>query len=176
MDVLLTVSGRDRVGIVQDVAEALLHIQANIEDSSMTALRGRFTMMLIVHLHAASRMSDVKAALAELEQRTGLNVQSQLLSDDEARTVAAEPDAVVTVSGADQAGIVCAVSRELADAGVSIVDVSTQARHQDGVDSYMMVLEVVAGACLATLPESLQQAAETLGVDIHVHDLEHDIL
>jgi len=47
---LLSISGHDRTGIVRDVAEALLHLNANIEDSSMTALRGRFTMMLIIRL------------------------------------------------------------------------------------------------------------------------------
>ncbi len=176
MYVLLTVSGRDRVGIVQDVAEALLHIRANIEDSSMTALRGRFTMMLIVHLHDTTSMGELKAVLAELEQRTALRVQSQLLQDDEVASVAAEPDAVVTVSGADQAGIVFAVSCALAQVGVSIVDVSTQARHNDGGDSYMMVLEVCAGEALPKLPALLQPIGKDLAVDIHVHDLEHDIL
>ena len=67
--VLLSISGKDRAGIVRDVSEVLLHAQANIEDSSMAVLRGRFTMMLIVELAEQSDVTALKAALAELEQR-----------------------------------------------------------------------------------------------------------
>ena len=92
---LLSISGHDRAGIVRDVSEALLHLNANIEDSSMTALRGRFTMMLIVKLADGDGFGALKAALAELEQRTGLTVQSQRISAEEAVIVPQEPDCVV---------------------------------------------------------------------------------
>jgi glycine cleavage system transcriptional repressor len=95
--VLLSVSGHDRPGIVRDVAEALLHLDANIEDSSMTALRGRFAMMLIVRLPEQAGLGGLKGALAELEQRTGLTIQSQPISDEEAQTESGEPDCVVMV-------------------------------------------------------------------------------
>lgn len=174
--VLLSISGKDRAGIVRDVAESLVNIQANIEDSSMTALRGRFTMMLIVHLNDASDMGELKATLAELEQRTALTVQSQVLSEDEAQHLSPEPDCVITVSGADQAGIVYAVSDVLADVGASIVDVSTQVRSTDGGDIYMMALEAVSQGRSELLTSRLQDTARQLGVEIQLHDLASDIL
>lgn len=174
--VLLSISGHDRPGIVRDVAEALLHLKANIEDSSMTALRGRFTMMLIVELPEDCSMGELKAALGELEQRTRLTVQSQVISDEEANAVALEPDHVVTVHGADKVGIVHAVTGALAALDISIVDVSTQSRASDDGDVYMMVLEVAAGDKGDAMKSALDEVAERIGVDVDLHVLEDAVL
>jgi len=174
--VLLSISGHDRAGIVCDVAEALLHLNVNIEDSSMTALRGRFTMMLIVRMPLDRSLGELKAALAELEQRTGLTVQSQNISDAEAAVEAMEPDHVISVHGADKAGIVFAVTEALAHIGVSIVDVSTQSRLTDQGDVYLMVLEVVAGDQSATMKAALDTVAKKIGVDVDLHDLDEAVL
>lgn len=173
---LLSISGHDRAGIVRDVSESLLHLKANIEDSSMTALRGRFTMMLIIELAEGSSLGELKASLAELEQRTGLTVQSQPISDDEARQLPEEPDCVVTVSGADQPGIVFAVTDILASNNASIVDVSTRARESEHGDVYMMALEAVTGGNAEALRGALIPVAEKLGVEVEVHELNGDLI
>ena len=169
--VLLSISGKDRAGIVRDVSEVLLQAQANIEDSSMTVLRGRFTMMLIVELED-SGLSSLKAALAELEQRTGLTVQSQVLSEDEATHIPEEPDCVITVSGADKPGIVFAVTDAMAELGVSVADVSTRARG----DVYMMALEAVVGDKLNALQAKLTDVSDKLSVSIEVHPLDDGVM
>ena len=174
--VLLSISGHDRPGIVRDVAEAMLHLNANIEDSSMTALRGRFAMMLIVCLSEDGSMGELKAALAELEQRTGLTVQSQIISNEEMSTEAVEPDHVVTVHGADQLGIVHAVTESLAALNISVVDVSTQSQSADDGNIYMMVLEVAAGDQGQAMKPALDKVAERIGMDIDVHSLDDAIL
>ncbi len=174
--VLLSISGRDRPGIVRDVAEAMLHLKANIEDSSMTALRGRFTMMLIVRLAPETGLSELKAALAELERRTGLSVQSQPLSEDEVRTAPLEPDHVITVHGADRLGIVHAVAEALAELDVSIVDLSTRVQPQEDGDLYLMALEVAAGAKAEAMRRAMESVAARLGVDVEVHPLDEGLL
>lgn len=175
-NVLLSISGHDRPGIVRDVSESMLHLKANIEDSSMTALRGRFTMMMIVRLPEDSSIGEFKAALAELEQRTRLTVQSQLISDEEAATQALEPDHVITVHGADAIGIVHSVTAALAALDVSIVDVSTQSKATDEGNVYLMVLEVAAGSQEGLLEEAMQKVAENLDIDIEVHALDDAVL
>jgi len=174
--VLLSISGFDRPGIVCDVAEALQHLNVNIEDSSMTALRGRFTMMLIVHLPEQTSMGELKAALAELEQRTRLSVQSQAISDAEASAPPLEPDHVITVHGADKVGIVHAVTAALAEQGVSIVDVSTQSRASDTGNVYMMVLEVAAGDLAGSMTSALTIVANDIGVEVDIHELDIAVL
>lgn len=174
--ILLSISGLDRPGIVRDVAEALLNIHANIEDSSMTALRGRFTMMLIVRLDEKSSMASLRAALAGLEQRTGLTVQSHVLTPEEAGRFPPEPDYVVTVTGADKPGIVYAVANELASLGVSIVDLSTRSRKTEHGDVYMLAMEAAVGAHAAELRQRLAAVATRLKVDVELHPLETEIL
>jgi glycine cleavage system transcriptional repressor len=173
--ILLSISGHDRPGIVRDVAEALLHLHANIEDSSMTALKGRFAMMLIVALPEETKLGELKASLAELEQRTGLTVQSQPMTEEEAGISPPEPDHVVTVHGADKPGIVHAVTQCLADLSVSIVDLSTRISEDRG-GVYMMALEVAAGDAAGSMRQKLSEVADRLAVDIEVHELESDIL
>ncbi|NOR72541.1 MAG: ACT domain-containing protein [Mariprofundaceae bacterium] len=174
---LLSISGHDRAGIVRDVSEALLHLNANIEDSSMTALRGRFTMMLIVKLADGDGFGTLKAALAELEQRTGLTVQSQRISAEEAAIVPQEPDCVVTVTGADRPGIVYEITDVLAANGVSIVDVSTRSRETDNRgDVYMMALEAFSDGKAESLRAPLEAAANRLGVDVEVHILDEAVI
>ncbi|MDX8391886.1 MAG: ACT domain-containing protein [Mariprofundaceae bacterium] len=175
--VLLSISGEDRAGIVRDVSGALLELDANIEDSSMTALRGRFAMMLMVSLGESSKLGELKAAMAHLEQQTGLHVQSLVLAENEFAQRPPEPDCVVTVSGSDKPGIVHAVTDALATLGVSVVDLSTRSQQgEDGDSSYMMALEVNTGGALATARERLQQVAGELGVDIILHELDEGIL
>jgi len=175
--VLLSISGHDRPGIARDVSEALLELDTNIEDSSMTALRGRFAMMLIVSLSGTAKLGELKAAMADLEQKTGLHVQSLELSAEEFAQSAPEPDCVVTVSGSDRPGIVHAVTDTLAALHASVVDLSTRSRqYQDGNTQYMMALEVAVGDSLPGLRERLQSVAEQLDVDIEVHAMDGDVL
>ena len=176
LSVLLSVSGKDRAGIVRDVSGALLNINANIEDSSMTLLRGRFTMMLIVELPKEDGLGGLKASLAELEQRTGLTVQSQVLADDEANEIPQEPDCVVTVNGADKPGIVFAVTDAMTELGVSVVDASTRSSASDDGDVYMMALEIVAGDQLKPLRDKLAKVSETLSVSIALHELDDGVM
>ncbi len=175
--VLLSISGHDRPGIVRDVSEALLEMDTNIEDSSMTALRGRFAMMLIVSLGSTTKLGELKAAMADLEQKTGLHVQSLELSSEEFAHSAPEPDCVVTVSGSDRPGIVHEVTDTLASLNASVVDLSTRSRqYQDGNTQYMMALEVAAGEALPELRERLVDVAGKLDVDIEVHEMDEDVL
>jgi len=175
--VLLSISGHDRPGIVRDVSGALLELDTNIEDSSMTALRGRFAMMLIVSLGGTAKLGELKAAMADLEQKTGLHVQSLELTADEFALNAPEPDCVVTVSGSDRPGIVHAVSDTLAALNASVVDLSTRSRqYQDGITQYMMALEVSAGEAMPALREKLAAVADKLDVDIEVHEMDGDVL
>jgi glycine cleavage system transcriptional repressor len=174
--VLLSISGHDRPGIVRDVAEALLHLDANIEDSSMTALRGRFAMMLIVRLPEQAGLGGLKGALAELEQRTGLTIQSQPISDEEAQAQSGEPDCVVTVHGADRMGIVHAVTEAVAACGASVVDLSTRVHGSGDQAVYMMALEVNAGERADQMRDRLKAVASRLHVDIAVHDIDEAVL
>jgi len=172
---LITISGADREGIVRDVAAAMTDLAINIEDSSMTALRGEFTIMMIVRLPETMGLSGIKAILADLEQRTGLVAQSRLLDDAQVAHATDQPNCVVTVSGGDRPGIVQAVTDIIAAQHGSVVDLSTSTIARNDDNLYMMALEITI-ADIPTLKQRLQQVAESLQVDIDVIGMEENLI
>ena len=48
MKAIVTVVGKDRIGIIASVCTLLAHYQVNILDISQTVMQGYFTMMMVV--------------------------------------------------------------------------------------------------------------------------------
>lgn len=63
MKAVLTVIGRDKVGIIYKVSELLAENNINILDISQTILDGYFTMIMIVDI------ASVEAAFAGIQQK-----------------------------------------------------------------------------------------------------------
>ena len=68
----ITVLGHDRPGIIAETTSALADLGLNIEDSTMTLLRGHFAMMLITDGDASS--AQLEAALSGLTADGTLSV------------------------------------------------------------------------------------------------------
>lgn len=169
-ELAITVIGHDRPGIVADVAETLAGLGVNLTDSTMTRLRGHFTMTLICTGEPSA--AEVEAALQPLA------ADGSLLAA--AREVRSEADApaggtpyLVSVHGADRLGIVAAVTRVLAEAGGNITDLSTRL-----VGSlYTLVAEVDLPAGTAErVTGELSRTASDLGVEVTIRPGEMDIL
>ena len=175
----LSAIGRDRPGIVAAVTRVLVDNDLNVEDSQMTILRGRFTMMLIVA--APDGGVDEGALRAQLEaagEELGLDAIS-LDAVGEPTAPAAEPSHIVTVYGVDHPGIVAAVASALAEAEVNITDLNTRLVSDDeGEDLYAMMLEVAlpAGSSELDLEAALLATREEQGVEVSVRELERDEL
>ena len=63
MKAIVTVCGKDRVGIIADVCVDLAAFQVNVLDISQTVMQGYFTMMMVVDV------SDCNLPLRELCQK-----------------------------------------------------------------------------------------------------------
>ena len=63
MKAIVTVVGRDRVGIIAGVCTALANFNVNVLDISQTVMQGYFTMMMAVEV------SECNVPLAELSTR-----------------------------------------------------------------------------------------------------------
>src|SRR5919204_222117 len=77
----ISVFGRDRPGIVAAVTRALADAGCNLEDTSMTILRGHFAMMLVVAGGAAAGPQALDARLAPVAERLDLQVSTRPLDD-----------------------------------------------------------------------------------------------
>jgi len=174
----VTAVGADRPGIVAAVTRAFVDLGCNLEDSSMTILRGQFAMMLVVDAPAGTGAARLEAALARPARELDLVVAVRPASEAPADAGAEAGSWTVSVYGGDHPGIVHGVAALLSDLSVNIVDLSTRVVGDPGAPAYAMVLEV-------TLPDDvdprdlerrLEATAAELGVTCRLHPAEADIL
>jgi glycine cleavage system transcriptional repressor len=166
----VTVLGHDRPGIIARTTGALAELGGNLEDSSMTLLRGHFAMTLFVGCDVDEHA--VAQALAFLETE-GLVVSVLALPDEPESTPDGEPF-LVSVHGADRAGIVSAVTGAVADVGGNVTDLSTRLAGS----LYVLIAEVDLrpDTDLEALRARLSDIAERLGVDVSLRAADPDLL
>jgi glycine cleavage system transcriptional repressor len=118
--VAVTVIGPDRPGIIADVTGALAGAGVNLEDSTMTLLRGHFAMMLV---GTGAGLAEVERAVAPLAGELVVTVREV---GPETSPAPVGPAYLLSVHGADRPGIVSAITRVVAAAGGNITDLSTR--------------------------------------------------
>lgn len=75
---IITVVGKDQVGIIAKVCSFLADNQVNILDISQTIVSGWFNMMMVVDLSTGGRkFEDVVAELKKLGEEIGVDIRLQ---------------------------------------------------------------------------------------------------
>lgn len=171
----LAAIGRDRPGIVAAVAEVLYEHGCNVEDSSMTLLRGNFSIMLVLASPEGTSAGGLHGALEPVCQDLGLTF-SVLPVDDTPEVP--RPSHILTVYGADKPGILFRVTRSLADAGVNITDLNSRLVGATDAPVYAVMLELALppGARTGELDGSLRDLAAEVGVEVSFRPLDDDVL
>jgi glycine cleavage system transcriptional repressor len=166
----VTVLGHDRPGIIATAAAALAGCGMNLEDSSMTLLRGHFAMTLICAGEAGA--AEVEAALAPLVDEA-LSVDVRELPVESEGAPLGELY-LVTVHGADRLGIVARLAAAATTAGGNITDLTTRLAG----DLYVLVAEVdlARTADVGALEAGITAVAAELGVDVSLRPVERDEL
>ena len=78
MNAIVTVVGRDRVGIIAAICNKLAGFNVNILDISQTILQGSFTMVMAVDVGAATAsFGELSTALSDLGAEMGLSIRIQ---------------------------------------------------------------------------------------------------
>ncbi|WP_249666124.1 glycine cleavage system protein R [Nocardioides faecalis] len=167
----VTVLGHDRPGIIAATTGALGELGLNIEDSTMTLLRGHFAMMLLCRGEADG--AAVEAALAPLAAGGDLDVAVRPVRD-EVKLAPVGSKWVLTVHGGDRAGIVSAVVAQVAAVGGNITDLTTRLAG----DLYLLVaeLDLPAGVDAKQVEADIRAAAERVGVTATLREVEADEL
>ncbi|MGZ4451108.1 MAG: glycine cleavage system protein R [Nocardioides sp.] len=167
----ITVLGHDRPGIIAETTGKLAGLGLNLEDSTMTLLRGHFAMMLVCEGDAAD--TAIEAALAPLTADGTLTVTVREVPREQADAAAGTPW-VLTVHGGDRPGIVSSVVTEVARVGGNITDLTTRLAG----DLYLLVAEIdlPAGVDVAAVEAAIQAVASTLGVGATLREAEADDL
>jgi len=78
MNAVVTVAGRDRIGIIGGVCTRLAELGINILDIRQTVMQEYFTMMMIVDLSGAkSSYEEISCALGQYGEAGGLSIRIQ---------------------------------------------------------------------------------------------------
>ena len=166
----ITVVGHDRPGIIARTAEVLSAYGMNLEDSSMTLLRGHFAMTLICA--GQTPAEEVEQALASAMDPT-LAVTVRAVPDElESQPVGSSY--LVTVHGADRLGIVARLAGTIAAAGGNITDLTTRLTGE----LYVLLAEVdlPPTADVPALRTALAATSRELGVESTLRQVENDDL
>jgi ACT domain-containing protein len=76
--VIITVVGKDTVGIIAKVCTYLSESGVNVLDISQTIVSGFFNMMMIVDLAGASKtFSEISSQMDELGEQIGVSIKCQ---------------------------------------------------------------------------------------------------
>lgn len=82
---IITVVGKDTVGIIYTVTGVLAKVNVNVLDISQTILDGMFTMMMVVDIaNSTSGLDVLSTELAEAGKKIGVEIRIQLVDIFEA--------------------------------------------------------------------------------------------
>jgi len=168
--IVLTLTGPDRVGIVEEVTGALLDVGANVETSRMSRLGGEFAVLMLASV-PETHTGRVEAALAPLVER-GYKVTCAVTQGTYDETRAGWLSYRVDVRGADHEGIIHEIAHGLSQQGISIesAEAGTEEAPISGTPLFTMT------ALVAVPPEvaeqdwkgTLAEAASVSNVDVEI--------
>jgi glycine cleavage system transcriptional repressor len=166
----VTVIGHDRPGIIAETTAVLADLGLNIEDSTMTLLRGHFAMTLVTDGPASA--AAVETSLSGLGADGALSVSVREVPQETGTPSGASY--LLSVHGGDRPRIVATLAAEVARVGGNITDLTTRLAR----DLYVLSAEVdlPAGTDAKELASSLREVASGLGVEVSLLPLESDDL
>ena len=78
MKAIVTVLGKDKVGIIADIANIMKNYDVNIWDISQTLMQDYFTMIMLVDLSAATvDFAELQKNLAANGEKIGVDIRIQ---------------------------------------------------------------------------------------------------
>jgi glycine cleavage system transcriptional repressor len=169
-DVVFTLTGPDRIGIVEEVTRAFLELGGNVGTSRMSRLGGEFAILMLVAM-PGERVSELDAAFAALVADGYKVTIGQTDAGGDAEHAAWLPYQV-EVTGADHEGIVHEVAAGLSRLGINIesAETSTAAAAVSGTPLFTMTAQVVVPPSVAETDwiAALSAAGDEANVDIEV--------
>jgi len=178
MMISITVTGKDRPGIVAALSGSVLNAGGNLEDTSMTILEGEFAMILLASLKSEAAFKGLQKSLQFLRERLGLSialrpVRRKLVRGEKHRS---NTDRwVVSVLGKDRSGIVFGVCQVFAKHHVNITDLNSRIIGSRSKASYALIIEVDLPRkplIRKGIEKAFQQLEKKLQVGIEFHALD----
>ena len=169
-ELVITAVGPDRPGLVGKLTAPLYEASANLADSRMVNLRGRFAVILLAEVPDA-QLERVRSQLRAVADQLGLTLS---FTDDGAR--AKEPAVGVPLRlrtfAMDQPGLVHRVTDLLQRHGVNVEELTTRStpRAHTGAPLFSMELLITVPPALPirSLRAELEQLCDELNCDLEL--------
>jgi glycine cleavage system transcriptional repressor len=169
-NIVLTLTGKDRVGIVEHITNLVFHHKGNVEASRMARLGGEFAMLMLISV-PDNTYDPLNKAIQNL-QKEGFTI-----THCQTETMKSEQDTQqipyrIEVYGADHEGIIHEIVSHLVkyNGNIETMETNSTKAPMSGISLFMMdaIVMVPVKRNLNKLKEELAAISDHLNVDIHI--------
>lgn len=168
-NIVLTLTGRDKVGIVESVTNVIAKRDGNVEASRMARLGGEFAMLMLIAL-PDNQFTNLDQDFQPM--RTEGYQVTLLQTEDDSKKYAGWLPYEIEVTGADHEGIIHDISHHLAVQGINIenMDTSSTPAPMSGTPLFMMkgVVLVPPKLTFHVWSDALEEIGDKLNVSVKV--------
>ena len=174
IELVLTIIGRDRAGVVASLADVVRFHEGNWKRSELAEIAGVFAGVVVIEV-GDDRVDELLTNLLVLRDQ-GLHVTAQQIEEP---TVAPDSDEVrLRLTGEDRPGVVHEISTAISDAGISISRLGTVTDlPADGGGKRFEItaqLTVPVGADIDAALDAIAEVARNLDITLNIEDLTGD--
>jgi len=168
-NVVLTVTGKDKIGLVDQVTRKVVEHGGNVESSRMAHLGGEFAMLMLISISD----NESKTLDQDFKDLRDLNYQISLIqTEEEVGKYSGWLPYEIEVTGADHEGIIHEISHHLAAQGINIesMDTSSAPAPMSGTPLFMMrgVVLVPPKLSFHKWSDALEEIGDKLNVDVNI--------
>jgi glycine cleavage system regulatory protein len=175
IELVLTIIGRDRAGVVASLADVVRFHDANWKRSELAEIAGTFAGVVVVEV-GDDRVDELLTNLLVLREH-GLHVTAQQVEEP---TDAPDVDELrLRLTGDDRPGVIHDISTAISELGISIsrLGTVTDLPGEGGRRQFEITaqLAVPVGADLDAVLDSIGELAVSLGIALVVEDMTGDV-
>ena len=171
IELVLTIIGRDRAGVVAELADVVRFHEANWKRSELAEIAGTFAGVVVVEVDD-EQVDELLTNLLILREQ-GLHITAQQVEEPVETPEAQEVR--LRFTGDDRPGIVHEISTTISEFGISISRLGTvvDASGAGGSNRFEIttLLSVPIIGDLDAVLESIGKLTDNLGIGLHVEDL-----
>ena len=173
-NLIITAIGSDQPGIVSELSGVITSHGGNVEESRMARLGSDFTIIMLVMVDSQWEESLIVAlqAIKELSITTKKGTENTLIKGKNSQ-ITVGSNCQISLSGADNEGIVKVLSKYLEEKSINIIEMDTHISQAPISGSPLFNLNAsvsIPGEVDGRdIQSDLSQIAKDLGVEIHLN-------
>jgi glycine cleavage system transcriptional repressor len=167
-NIVLTLTGRDRIGLVDHVTSLVVTRGGNVGASRMAHLGGEFAMLMLIALPE----SEIGVIDQDFQSLRGEGYQVSIVQTEDSKKYDGWLPYEIEVTGADHEGIIHDIAHYLASRGINIenMDTSSNPAPMSGTPLFTMKGVVLAPPKLNfhAWSDELEEIGDKLNVNVTV--------